>query len=75
MRPRGETPAAAHDDVPLDLRPAKDNRILPQGFLSLAKRTEIALALGANADLAKDVEPHGVGKDPTTGGRRRLAGL
>jgi hypothetical protein len=43
---------------------AKDNRILPQGFLSLAERTEIALALGANADLAEDVEPYGVGEDP-----------
>lgn len=43
---------------------AKDNRILPQGFLSLEERTAIALALGANADLAQDVEPHGVGKDP-----------
>ncbi|HET9226058.1 MAG TPA: hypothetical protein VFR31_05295, partial [Thermoanaerobaculia bacterium] len=43
---------------------AKDNRILPQGFLSLEERTAIALSLGANADLAQDVEPHGVGKDP-----------
>ena len=43
---------------------AKDNRILPQGFLSLAERTAIALSLGANADLAEDVEPHGVGEDP-----------
>ncbi|HVG06706.1 MAG TPA: hypothetical protein VNM67_03310 [Thermoanaerobaculia bacterium] len=43
---------------------AKDNRILPQGFLSLEERTAIALSLGANADLAEDVEPHGVGADP-----------
>jgi hypothetical protein len=43
---------------------AKDNRILPQGFLSLAERTAIALSLGANADLAEDVEPYGVGEDP-----------
>lgn len=43
---------------------AKDNRILPQGFLPLADRTEIALALGARAELAEDVEPHGVGRDP-----------
>jgi len=46
---------------------AKDNRILPQGFLSLAERTAIALSLGANADLAEDVEPYGVGKDPDYG--------
>lgn len=43
---------------------AKDNRILPSGFLSLADRTRIALALGAGKDLAEDVEPHGVGDDP-----------
>lgn len=43
---------------------AKDNRILPQGFLPLAERTEIALALGATEELARDVEPHGVGNDP-----------
>ncbi len=43
---------------------AKDNRILPSGFLPLADRTRIALALGAKEDLAQDVEPHGVGDDP-----------
>jgi hypothetical protein len=43
---------------------AKDNRILPSGFLPLEDRTKIALALGANADLAQDVEPYGVGDDP-----------
>ncbi len=49
---------------------AKDNRILPHGFLPLAARTEIALALGAQEDLAADVEPYGVGDDPDyrTGG-------
>ncbi len=43
---------------------AKDNRILPRGFLPLADRTRIALALGAQEDLAQDVEPYGVGDDP-----------
>jgi hypothetical protein len=43
---------------------AKDNRILPSGFLPLADRTQIALALGAGADLAEDVEPFGVDGDP-----------
>jgi hypothetical protein len=43
---------------------AKDNRILPSGFLSLEDRTRIALALGAGEDLARDVEPYGVGDDP-----------
>ena len=43
---------------------AKDNRILPQGFLPLADRIGIAQALGAGEDLARDVEPYGVGDDP-----------
>ncbi|HBL30427.1 MAG TPA: hypothetical protein DD490_26630 [Acidobacteria bacterium] len=43
---------------------AKDNRLLPSGFLPLAERTAIAEALGAGADLAEDVEPFGVGGDP-----------
>lgn len=43
---------------------AKDNRILPGGFLPLADRTRIAEALGAGADLAEDVEPYGVEGDP-----------
>jgi hypothetical protein len=49
---------------------AKDNRILPTGFLPLADRTRIARALGAGEDLSRDVEPHGVGDDPDyrTGG-------
>lgn len=42
---------------------AKDNRILPSGFLPLAERTRIAQALGAEADLAQEVEPLGVGDD------------
>ena len=42
----------------------KDNRILPHGFLALPERTRIAEALGARADLARDVEPFGVGNDP-----------
>jgi len=49
---------------------AKDNRILPHGFLPLADRARIAHALGAEEDLAADVEPYGVGDDPDyrTGG-------
>jgi hypothetical protein len=43
---------------------AKDNRILPSGFLPLNDRTQIAQALGAGEDLARDVEPHGVEGDP-----------
>jgi len=42
----------------------KDNRILPSGFLSLEDRTEIAEALGAGEDLARDSGPHAVGNDP-----------
>jgi hypothetical protein len=42
----------------------KDNRILPSGFLPLADRTEIAEALGAGEDLARDSGPHAVGDDP-----------
>jgi len=42
----------------------KDNRILPSGFLSLPDRIEIAEALGAGADLARDSGPHAVGGDP-----------
>jgi hypothetical protein len=42
----------------------KDNRILPSGFLSLEDRTEIAEALGAGEDLARDSGPHAVGGDP-----------
>jgi hypothetical protein len=42
----------------------KDNRLLPHGFLPLGQRTEIATALGANEDLAEDVEPVGTGDDP-----------
>jgi Cytochrome P460 len=43
---------------------AKDNRILPTGFLGLPQRIEIAKALGAGEDLARDVEPHDVEDDP-----------
>jgi hypothetical protein len=48
----------------------KDNRILPEGFLSLPKRIEIAEALGAGEDLARDSGPSHVGDDPdyVTGG-------
>jgi len=48
----------------------KDNRILPQGTLPLAERTEIAKALGAGEELAKEAGPTGVDDDPdyVTGG-------
>ena len=42
----------------------KDNRILPHGYLPLAKRKEIAAALGANADMAEDAGSTAVGDDP-----------
>ena len=43
---------------------AKDNRLLPAGYLSLGERTEIAHALGAGEDLAVDAGAVGVGDDP-----------
>ena len=42
----------------------KDNRLLPQGFLSLDARKQIATALGADADMAEETDPVGVGNDP-----------
>lgn len=42
----------------------KDNRLLPDGYLGLAKRIDIAEALGAGEDLARDAGAHGVGDDP-----------
>jgi hypothetical protein len=42
----------------------KDNRILPQGYLSLRERTQIANALGATEDLAKEAGSFGVDGDP-----------
>jgi hypothetical protein len=42
----------------------KDNRLLPDGFLSLPQRVEISRALGAGEDLAQDTSPVGVGNDP-----------
>ncbi|MCG8459313.1 MAG: hypothetical protein MI919_23805 [Holophagales bacterium] len=52
----------------------KDNRILPHGFLPLDKRIEIAEALGAGEDLARDTGPKAVGDDPdyVEGGRDSL---
>ena len=35
----------------------KDNRILPQGFLPLTQRLDIARQLGANADMAEESGP------------------
>jgi hypothetical protein len=48
----------------------KDNRLLPHGFLPLDARQQVAVALGAKADLAEDTSPVGVGDDPDyrTGG-------
>jgi len=42
----------------------KDNRLLPQGFLSLEDRKKIAVALGAEGDMAEETDPVGVGDDP-----------
>ena len=42
----------------------KDNRLLPKGFLSLDKRTQIALDLGAGTSLAEEVGAVAVGEDP-----------
>jgi hypothetical protein len=42
----------------------KDNRILPHGFLPLDQRVEIAEALGAGEDLAKDSGATAVDGDP-----------
>jgi hypothetical protein len=42
----------------------KDNRLLPEGFLPLARRVAIARALGAQDDLARESGAHGVGSDP-----------
>jgi len=52
----------------------KDNRLLPHGFLGLAQRKEISLALGAKDDMAEDTEPVGVADDPDyrDGGRDAL---
>ena len=47
----------------------KDNRLLPHGFLPLDQRVEIAEALGAGADLAKDSGPYDIDDpDYRTGG-------
>ncbi len=43
---------------------AKDNRLLPHGFLPLDARKEIAASFGAKPDLAEEVAPSGVGDDP-----------
>lgn len=48
----------------------KDNRILPDGYLPLQARTELAAAIGADAKLAQETGSVGVGDDPdyVTGG-------
>lgn len=42
----------------------KDNRLLPHGFLAEPDRLKIAEALGAQADLAREVGPDAVDNDP-----------
>ncbi|MCA8928426.1 MAG: cytochrome P460 family protein [Alphaproteobacteria bacterium] len=42
----------------------KDNRLLPDGFLPLAERIDLAKSIGAGADLAEEAGPHHVGDDP-----------
>lgn len=42
----------------------KDNRILPHGYLPLPERTQIATALGATEDLAKEAGATAVDDDP-----------
>jgi hypothetical protein len=48
----------------------KDNRLLPEGFLALDARKQVAAALGAEADLAEETGSAAVGEDPDyrTGG-------
>ena len=48
----------------------KDNRLLPEGYLPLEKRKEIARALGAGDDLAEDAGSTAIDDDPDyrTGG-------
>ncbi|MBT5414530.1 MAG: hypothetical protein HOH66_16635 [Rhodospirillaceae bacterium] len=43
--------------------PVKDNRLLPKGTLPLSDRVEIAKALGAGEDLARDTGAVAVGDD------------
>lgn len=49
---------------------AKDNRMLPHGFLKLKERIEISRALGADVRLAEESGPAATGDDPDyeTGG-------
>lgn len=48
----------------------KDNRLLPEGYLPLEKRKQIAQALGAGDNLAEDAGSTAIGDDPDykTGG-------
>jgi len=43
---------------------AKDNRLLPNGFLPLEERVKLAEAIGAGAELAQETGAHHVGGDP-----------
>jgi hypothetical protein len=42
----------------------KDNRILPQGFLTLEDRLAISKALGADDEMAEETSANAVGDDP-----------
>ena len=62
---RGAPPAGALTTSFLSVcSKVKDNRLLPNGFLSLKDREAIAVALGAKEDMAEDTDPVGVGDDP-----------
>jgi hypothetical protein len=71
--PAGEPVVCGHEATPAGqlttsflsiCTTVKDNRLLPEGFMPLNERKEIARAIGAGDDLAIDVEPVGVGDDP-----------
>ena len=53
---------------------AKDNRLLPDGFLPVDERRAIAVALGAGGNLAVEAGSNAVGDDPdyVTGGGDRV---
>ncbi len=53
---------------------AKDNRLLPHGFLPMDQRVELAKAIGADELLAEEAGAHHVGDDPDyqTGGKDLL---
>lgn len=71
--PSGETPVCGIGAEPIGALTTsflsicttlKDNRILPDGFLPIAERQSIAMALGAGTDLAIEAGAFGVDGDP-----------